>query len=300
MSSAAFLRELLQLDEPSLPDYSRRPLGDVGDHTREAVTYNGKEGDTIPALLFLPRDGVPKGGVVAFHQHAGEFHFGKSEVAGDVGDPHQAFGPALARNGLAVLAPDAVAFEDRRANASGVVAHDDDWLQHYNAMAYRLVDGDTLMRKVLDDAQRALSVLRSVVPVEGAPIGVVGHSYGGLVSLYHAAVDGRCAFCCVSGALCSHGTRRAHGTGYNVFEVVPGIAQNVTPSGLLRMISPRPMLVVSATEDPYARDADKVVAESGAVNVAEVRTEGPHALDQFRFNAIVDWVTAQAAGLRGR
>ena len=76
---------------------------------------------------------------MVFHQHNGAFHLGKSEVAGLVGDPFQAFGPALARRGIAVLAPDAVSFEDRRASGSGTDPHERDWLQHYNAMAYRLI-----------------------------------------------------------------------------------------------------------------------------------------------------------------
>lgn len=59
--------------------------------TRERMEYRGLEGDVIPAFLFIPTGRRPDGGVVVFHQHNGEFHFGKSEVAGDVGSPFQAF-----------------------------------------------------------------------------------------------------------------------------------------------------------------------------------------------------------------
>ncbi len=71
------------------------------------IEYQGVEGDLIPGILLTPKHKQSRGGVVVFHQHNGEFHLGKSEVAGDVGDQYQAFGPALARRGLAVLAPDA-------------------------------------------------------------------------------------------------------------------------------------------------------------------------------------------------
>ena len=122
---------------------------------RERIEYRGLEGDRIPAFLFTPNGRETLGGVVVFHQHNGEFHFGKSEVAGIKGDAFQAFGPALARRGLAVLAPDAITFEDRRGTVQGTEPDMYDWLQHYNAMSHRLLEGDLLMRKCLDDAQRA-------------------------------------------------------------------------------------------------------------------------------------------------
>jgi dienelactone hydrolase len=94
--------------------------------------------DTIPSLLAVPAGEGPFPAVVIFHQHAGQRHYGKSEVFGLVGDQFQAFGPALARAGFVVLAPDSIAFEDRRPGGRGTDAREDDWEQHYNALAYRL------------------------------------------------------------------------------------------------------------------------------------------------------------------
>jgi dienelactone hydrolase len=263
-------------------------------YVRESVSYRGREGDRIPAFLFRPAPDRPPGGaVVAFHQHAGAFHLGKSEVAGLAGEPLQAFGPALARRGITVLAPDALTFEDRREHTSGIDPDDGDWLQHYNALAYRLVAGDTLMRKGLDDAQRALTMLLAEGDAPPGRTGVLGHSLGGLVALYLAAVDKRCRFAVVSGALCSFGAQMEAGTGINIFEVVPGLAELLDKADLVRAIAPRPLLAVSATLDPYAADADRVLAEAG--HGESLRVEGPHALDQERFDAIVNWVAARAA-----
>jgi hypothetical protein len=72
------------------------------------------EDDILPSLLAVPFGEGPFPAVVVFHQHAGERHLGKSEVFGLIGDPYQAFGPVLARTGFVVLAPDSIAFEDRR------------------------------------------------------------------------------------------------------------------------------------------------------------------------------------------
>ena len=291
------LRSHIGLAEPGAVEFSREEEARTGGVVRYAVEYEGLEGDRIPAILFVPERGKPVGGVVAFHQHNGEFHLGKSEVAGDEGEGLQAFGPALARRGLAVLAPDAISFEERRAKGTGTTPEpgEDDWLQHYNAMAYRLVDGDTLMRKALDDAQRAVSVLLAQPETDPARVGVMGHSYGGTTALYPAALDARCRFACVSGALASMRERRRRGTGLNVFEVVPGIATLLDADDLLRAITPRPVFVVSASRDPYAIDADAIVARVGANSVSELRVDGEHALDENRFAAILDWVTATAS-----
>jgi hypothetical protein len=93
------LRQSLGLAQPIAVDVQRAKPLDFDGYTRERIEYRGLEDDVIPAFLFLPKQGKPMGGVVVFHQHNGEFHFGKSEVAGEVGDPFQAFGPALARRG---------------------------------------------------------------------------------------------------------------------------------------------------------------------------------------------------------
>lgn len=291
---ATLLRARLGLAEPVPVPFERGEVVAEDGYTRERIAYRGLEGDVIPAFLFTPADRQPAGGVAVFHQHNGEFHFGKSEVAGLVGSPFQAFGPALARKGLVVLAPDAVSFEDRRAGVTGVEPDTYDWLQHYNALNYRLIDGDTLMRKTLDDAQRAVSVLRQLPGMDPRRVGVAGHSYGGYTVLYHAALDERCRFACISGAVCSIGTRRRAGTGFTLFEAVPGLAKILDTHDVLAAIGPRPTMVVSGTEDKYSRDADQVVAKVAGDFITALRLDRGHALEQERFDAMVDWIAGRA------
>lgn len=292
---ASSLRARLALADP-LPVAFRRIDHTAADGVRrERIEYQGLEGDVIPAFLFTPTDHPPRGGVVVFHQHNGEFHFGKSEVAGDVGDRYQAFGPALAQRGLAVLAPDAISFEDRRVSTQGVEPGLRDWVEHYNTLSYRLLDGDTLMRKCLDDAQRALSVLIDAAALDETRVGVAGHSYGGYTALYHAAVDARCRFVCVSGAVCSFDTRRREDTGITLFETVPGLTREIDTHNVLSAIGPRPTLVVSGADDKYSRDADQVVARIAGDFITELRVDRGHALEQERFDAIVDWMVERVA-----
>src|SRR4051794_32052052 len=109
-------------------------------YVEERVVFARFEG-AVPAFRLVPAGDGPFPGVVAFHQHHSEWHLGKSEVAGRAGDPLQAFGPALARRGVVVLAPDAVGFEDRRASGPGVEPRGGDGPRHHNEMAYRLLRG---------------------------------------------------------------------------------------------------------------------------------------------------------------
>lgn len=289
------LRERLALAAPVPMAFERGDVVEADGFVRERIEYRGLEGDVIPAFLFTPKGRDALGGVVVFHQHNGEFHFGKSEVAGDVGDPFQAFGPALARRGLAVLAPDSITFEDRRGAVRGTEPDYYDWLQHYSAMSYRLLDGDLLMRKCLDDAQRALSVLLQATGIDERLVGVAGHSYGGYTALYHAAVDARCRWACISGAVCSFETRRRENTGITLFEAVPGLSKLIDTHDLLSAIGPRPTMVVSGTKDKYSRDADQVVAKIAGDFITELRVDREHALDQERFDAIVQWIVARVS-----
>ncbi|MBN2621924.1 MAG: dienelactone hydrolase family protein [Acidimicrobiales bacterium] len=153
------------------------------------------EDDTIPSLLAVPHGEGPFPAVVVFHQHAGQRHLGKSEVFGLAGDPHQAFGPALARAGCVVLAPDSIAFEDRRPAGPGVDPRDDDWDQHYNAMAYRLVVGDTLMRKVLEDSTAAISALVDRTDVDSSRVVALGHSSSTCTMSWQRSLHGRSSSC---------------------------------------------------------------------------------------------------------
>src|SRR5262249_44223389 len=150
-------------------------------------------------------------------------------------------------------------FEDRRTGCAGVDPHPDDWLQHYNEMCYRLVRGDTLMRKVLEDAETALSVLAGFDTVDPARIGILGHSYGGNTVLFQAALDERARYACTSGAACSYRDKMLHGTGIEMAEVLPGVVDRFDIDDLLRLTAPRPILVVSASDDQYCRDAEEMV-----------------------------------------
>jgi dienelactone hydrolase len=265
------------------------------------VRYAGIE-DEVPALLLVPDGTGPFPAVLAHHQHNGQWHLGKSEVAGLAGEPLQAFGPALARAGLVVLAPDAVGFEDRRYSGPGIDERQDDRLQYLNEMAYRLVSGRLLASTVLGDAACGLSALLADQRVDGARLGAVGHSHGGYVTILLAALDERVGFACASGSACSYARRMLDRTGIELSQAIPGILSLADIEGLLGLIAPRPILLLSATEDRHSADATEVVqaaigsweAHGAREKLEHVRYDGGHALTPERTEKIISWATAQA------
>jgi dienelactone hydrolase len=269
------------------------------------------DGEEIEAFLLQPTSENVQGAVLALHQHNSQWSIGKSEVAGLVGDPFQAFGPALARQGVAVLIPDAVGFESRLKSAGWGTslapvlekAHStpEGWLQSYNHMAHRLVRGELLMRKILSDSATAVSILRQHTNI--SRLGVLGHSFGGIITLFLAALDTQVAFACSSGAVCSYRHKLATGTALEMSLIIPGFSEHYDFDDLLRCVAPRRMFVVSAEDDPQSADAAELVRNAlptfescdCADHLQQLRTPGPHALDQTRFGAILDWTVWQAS-----
>lgn len=280
-------------------------------YVRQLVSYRGANGEPIEAFLFTPSGARARTAVLALHQHNSEWAIGKSEIAGLAGDPWQAFGPALARAGVSVLAPDALGFESRSAEAGAGselapiltrrYGSREGWLQYYNHAMHRLVRGELLMRDVLNDVSAALAVLQSLSEVER--IGIVGHSHGGNIALFAAGLDTRVAFACASGAACSYRHKLSHGTGLEMALVIPGFAQRFDIDDLMRCTAPRRLLVVSAEADPYSADAADLVARARAAFVAagvghhleHLHFDGEHALNAQRFGAIVAWLLSHCA-----
>jgi dienelactone hydrolase len=296
------LAEFVRFEVPPAAPLETLASSEHGAFQRKLVSYPSEDGRPIPAYLMIPSGEGPFPAVVVHHQHNSQYHLGKSEPAGLAGDELQAFGPALARRGVVVLAPDSICFEDRRRRRSGREPAAEDPRQHYNEFAYRLVSGDLLARKVLADSALAVSTLAALDGVRADRLGMLGHSYGGNTVLFHAPLDERVRFACASGSACSYRARMAAETGIELAQVIPGFAQRFDIEDLVRCMAPRPLLLASATGDPYSQDADAITDaarptfdELGASSALEhLRADGEHELTRDRFENIVDWTHARS------
>lgn len=264
-------------------------------YTRNLIEYDSY-GDKVPAFLLLPEllDNNPA--VLIHHQHNREHHLGKSEVCGLAGNPLQAFGPQLARNGFVVLAPDSICFEDRRQDPT--IEGFDLW-QHLDEMCYRILNGDYLMKKVLDDAMNGISLLSGLDCVDNNRIGTLGHSYGGNTVLFLSALDERISFSCSSGSACTYENRMQNNVGIELASVIPNFHKKYDIDDLISCIAPRRLLIVSAEDDKYSKDAPYIVEKVSPVyasfhasdNLQHKRYPGGHALTQERFDDIIEWIT---------
>ena len=153
-------------------------------YVRERVTYEVEPGERVAAFVLVPKATGPHPAVFAHHQHADDYALGKSEVVGLCGDPEQALGVELVRRGYVVLAPDAVGFEER--NQDGGTSR-----TCAQALARRLLVGQTLLGKALHDVRAGLDYLQTRDDVQKQRLGFIGHSYGGRMAIWAAAFDQR-------------------------------------------------------------------------------------------------------------
>ncbi len=179
-----------QLD-PQPKIISRTPL-EGGE--RWVIEYAVAENERVQALLLAPTQATPKHpcpGIIASHQHAGQFDLGKSETAGLAGNPELAYGLELFQRGFVAFCPDHAGFEERqqtrRPHQQPLEGRDYEHFLFLNA----LLHGESLAAKYLFDLQQAVDVLTSFDFVDPTRLGVIGHSLGGQTALWLAAGDSR-------------------------------------------------------------------------------------------------------------
>jgi len=141
----------------------------------ESLYYHAEPNDAIPAMLLIP-DGVsaenPAPAIAVWHQHAGQWHLGKSEPAGLAGNPMHHTGAALAKEGYVVLCPDALCFEeraDKELNGRN--------FERFEFLRY-VVEGKCMAWKNILDMRRAVDFLVSRPEVDARNLGCYGHSMG--------------------------------------------------------------------------------------------------------------------------
>ncbi|MCL6590828.1 MAG: acetylxylan esterase [Firmicutes bacterium] len=224
------------------------------EYTRYRIHYRSVEGDEIGAYLLIPKGTGPFPAAIVHHQNNSEWHLGKSEVCGIIGDTFQSFGHALANKGMVVLAPDCFCFEDRRLHSFGVKPSEEDGLRYLHEMSKRLIVGDFLMRKFLLDAGVGLSILAGHPQVDPQRIGTMGHALGGSIALFLSAVDERIKFAGISGAASTYKSKIINGTPFDYAEIIPGFVKRFDIPDLVKCIAPRKVIFLSTTEAKMARD----------------------------------------------
>ncbi|MEX2579705.1 MAG: dienelactone hydrolase family protein [Verrucomicrobiales bacterium] len=206
----------------------------------ESLTYQVEPGDRVPAVLLVP-DGAtaenPAPAIAVWHQHAGQYHLGKSEPAGLGGDPAHHTGAALAKEGYVVLCPDALCFEERRDPEDKLDGGD---YERFEFLRY-LVDGKCLAWKNILDVRRAVDFLTERPEVDGGRIGCYGHSMGAthawLAGPHEPRIKAHVANCCLPTYAAIHEEKLLHCfsnfvPGWQPCGDIPAMAALIAPRAL--------------------------------------------------------------------
>ena len=206
----------------------------------ESLYYAAEPGDAIPALLLIP-DGVsasrPAPAVAVWHQHAGQWHLGKTEPAGLAGDPMHHTGAALAREGYVVLCPDALCFEERQDPTGKLKGGN---FERFEFLRY-VVAGKCMAWKNILDMKRAIDFLVSRPEVVSEKIGCYGHSIGSthawLVGPWEPRIKCLVGNCCLPTYKAIHREHMLH-----CFpNFIPGIFEHGDTPDIAALIAPRPL-----------------------------------------------------------
>ena len=157
---------------------------------------------------------------------------------------------------------------------------------------------ELLIKRVLTDAINGITLLSGLSFVEGKNIGTLGHSYGGNTVLFLSAMDERVSFSCASGSACTYRNKMDNGVGIEMSSVIPGFAEKYDIQDLVRCIAPRRLLIVSAEDDDYSKDADFIVEQAlpayskdnSEHNLYHMRYSGGHSLTKERSDFIIEWI----------
>ena len=153
-------------------------------HTRRKLTFQSQLGDHIPAYLLVPNSlnrRVPA--VLCPHQTTIPLTNGMREPAGVAGQPAQQTALHLVNRGYVTLTWDALCFGERHDPSRG---HYGDSIPFYEKHPRW-----SLMGKMVWDASRAIDYLETLDNVDSTRIGSVGHSHGGITTIFSMAFDSR-------------------------------------------------------------------------------------------------------------
>lgn len=226
---------------------------DCGSYIREKVEYNTEADDVVPAYILIPKNlkkAVPA--IYCYHQHAGNFKIGKSEVVGLAGDSDQAIAVELAERGYVTFAPDAIAFEERNWT------EDKSGRASYFELSTRLVQGRTLLAKVLHDMSVGLDYLESRPEVDKTKIGFIGHSYGGRMAIWSPAFDKRIKVSVSNCGCINYKDSLSRDIGIQMEFCVPTIMQYGDIEDVVTMAAPTPLYISATDDDKWSKGAQKI------------------------------------------
>lgn len=252
MDSTKFLALLGEMPTKSELNLNVFEEVDCGAFVRQKIGYSSEVGETISAFLCIPKNvNASLPAIYCFHQHAGNWLLGKSEVVGLAGSPDQVYAKELAERGYVTLAPDAICFEER-ADAADPVRY------HAHQLHTRLMRGQTLLGKVLFDISAGIDLLQSLPEVDATRIGFIGHSYGGRTALFAPAFDRRIKVSVSNCGSTTFKTMLAQDTGIQFDYIVPGFLRWGDIEDVVRLVEPCHLVILGTDDDKWSQNIEDI------------------------------------------
>ncbi|HEX6730303.1 MAG TPA: alpha/beta hydrolase family protein [Pyrinomonadaceae bacterium] len=262
------IRNLVRIfigDSPkSIPPLAARIIEETtrDGYRLQKLVFQTEPNEFVPSYLLVPKNLRGKTpAILCPHQTT---QAGKKEPAGLAGNPQLQTALHLVQRGFVTFTYDAICFGERHDAASG---HYGDAIPFYRKHRHW-----SLLGKMIWDMTRAVDYLQTLDFVDTTRIGSVGHSHGGITTLFAMAFDERiragasnCGFDTfrIDGNTWrwSHATALLPRLGFYVsnpqinmdfYRAVPDSGVIQTPFDmheLLSLIAPRPLFLSTSDED---------------------------------------------------
>jgi dienelactone hydrolase len=251
-STSLAIRRLVGVRKPCAPgvceiEVQVRPWG-----TQTLIEYNTGRGERTQAYVLQPPPKLSRGvGMLAAHQHNGEWQLGKSEPAGLAGHPDCQYGRELCERGFTVICPDYLGFEDR-GPSGGLRPYENspkDRAWEEMDFCVQLMHGSSLCAKYIFDSCQALDVLEHLGLVQRGHFGMIGHSMGGQTAMWTAFYDQRVKAAFSSCSLSLLATILEQRINHNLAAFLPGLLRVGDVDDAVAAIAPRAFGMSSGSDD---------------------------------------------------
>jgi hypothetical protein len=232
-------------------------------YRREAISFQSREGLRVFGFFLTPIQGEgPYPTLLCYHGHG----YGVNALVGldqrgnpvDTLDYHNGFAIQAVRRGYAVLAIEVLGFGRRSIGDQGCSCP--------VLSGAGLMLGETMTGWRVYDAMRAVDYAITRPDVDADRIGTMGISGGGLVSLFHAALDERVKAAVVSGYF-NEFTSCVMSINHCIDNFIPGLRLDMEMSDMAGIIAPRALWCENGDKDDiFPIDAfHRAIAKAGEI-----------------------------------
>lgn len=231
-------------------------IADLGTYTREKIVFDSDAHSSVPAYVLVPKNlDKPAPALLCLHGHGP----GKDVVAGvtatdETGTQENKllyiqqqncdYARQFAQRGYVTMAIDFRCFGER---AEGLRKQD---AEACNSQFIRgCLLGIYTLTLNLHDAMRSIDYLQTRADVNPEWIGCMGVGFGGMMTLWTAAMDKRIRAAVISGYLCEISDSAVQKSTVCGSQILPNLCRYFDLCDIAALIAPRPLLIQSGMHD---------------------------------------------------